>query len=478
MRGSQQLSYVPAVNRRDFLQRAACGFGSIALQAMLADIATAAKAPLAPRATHFAARAKRVIFLFMAGGPSQHDLFVPKPRLVRDHGRRVGLTDLPSGAPVGTDKFLTLGPMAPILPRGESGATISTLLPHLAKVADDLCFLHGMQVDNPAHDLATLQFNTGVFNEVRPAMGAWASYGLGSENENLPGFVSIHADADVRAYGSAFLPAAHQGTVIGQIPTDPRESAIRFLSDPETTKDAQRRRIDFVQAANRELLDRIGEDRVMEGVIDSFELAFRMQTATPQLVDLSTEAAETLALYGVGTDATDKNGRACLLARRLCEAGVRFVQVTIGGWDHHGDIRGALPNSCLGADQPVAALIIDLKRRGLLDDTLVVWSGEFGRTPWSQDITGTAPLEKHGREHQPESFTTFLAGGGVRRGFSHGETDEFGYKTTSGRVHIHDLHATILHLLGLDHERLTYRHAGRDYRLTDVYGTVIRQIIA
>ena len=216
----------------------------------------------------------------------------------------------------------------------------------------------------------------------------------------------------------------------------------------------------------------------MEGVIDSFELAFRMQAETPKLVNLSTETPETLALYGVGQEATDKNGRACLLARRLCEAGVRFVQVTIGGWDHHGDIRDALPKSCLSADQPVAALIMDLKRRGLLDDTLVVWSGEFGRTPWSQDISGTAPLEKHGREHQPESFTSFLAGGGVRSGFSYGETDEFGYKATSGRVHIHDLHATILHLLGLDHERLTYRHAGRDYRLTDVYGNVVRQIIA
>ena len=478
MRKIQHVPRMPSVNRRDFLRRAACGFGGVALHAMLADMAAVANNPLAPRMPHFPARAKRVIFLFMAGGPSQHDLFVPKPRLVRDHGLRVGVTNLPTGAPVGTDKFLTLGPMTPILPRGESGATISTLLPHLAKVADELCFLHGMQVDNPAHDLATLQFNTGVFNEVRPALGAWTSYGLGSENENIPGFVSIHADADVRAYGSAFLPAAHQGTVISQIPQDPNQSAIRFLSDPQTSEASQRRQIDFVQEANRRLLDRIGEDRVMEGVIDSFELAFRMQAETPKLVNLSTETPETLALYGVGQEATDKNGRACLLARRLCEAGVRFVQVTIGGWDHHGDIRDALPKSCLSADQPVAALIMDLKRRGLLDDTLVVWSGEFGRTPWSQDISGTAPLEKHGREHQPESFTSFLAGGGVRSGFSYGETDEFGYKATSGRVHIHDLHATILHLLGLDHERLTYRYAGRDFRLTDVHGKVIGNIVA
>ena len=473
-----EVIHSPSYSRRRFLECAACGFGSIALQAMLADLACAAQSPLAGREPHFAPRAKRVIFLFMAGGPSQHDLFVPKPRLVRDHGQRVGVTNLPRGIPVGTDKFLTLGPAAEFAPRGQSGAMISNLLPHLAGVADELCFLHGMQVDNPAHDLATLQFNTGVINEVRPSLGAWASYGLGTENANLPSYISIFPGSDVRAHGSAFLPAAHQGTVIGNIPKDPKESAIRYLNDPQTTHAAQRRQIDFVQAMNRRLLDRVVEDRVMEGVMDSFELAFRMQAETPKLVDLSGESPETLKAYGVDGKATDKNARACLLARRLCEAGVRFVQVTIGGWDHHGNIRGALPNTCAEADQPVAALIADLKTRGLLDDTLVVWSGEFGRTPWSQDLSGTAPIETHGREHQPESFTAFLAGGGVRRGFSFGQTDEFGYQVVEGRVHIHDLHATILHLLGLDHERLTYRHAGRDYRLTDVYGNVVQEILA
>jgi hypothetical protein len=478
MNANERLPDRTSANRRSFLRCAACGFGGIALHAMLADIATAAGNPLARRAPHFVPRAKRVIFLFMAGGPSQHDLFVPKPRLVRDHGQRVGVTNLPRGIPVGTEKFLTLGPAAPFAPSGQSGAMISSLLPGLSGVADELCFLHGMQVDNPAHDLATLQFNTGVFNEVRPSMGAWISYGLGTENENVPGFVSIHAGSDVRERGAAFLPAAHQGTKINQVPQNADESAIRFLNDPQTTRDAQRRQIDFVQAANQRLLARVGEDQVMEGLIDSFELAFRMQAETPTLVDLSSESSHTLSLYGVGAKATDRNGRACLLARRLCEAGVRFVQVTIGGWDHHGDIRGALPKTCAEADRPVAALIEDLKRRGLLSDTLVVWSGEFGRTPWSQDLSGTEPLEKHGREHQPESFTAFLAGGGVRGGFSHGETDEFGYQVVHGRVHIHDLHATILHLLGLDHERLTYRHAGRDYRLTDVYGNVIHEILA
>ncbi|MFN0054265.1 MAG: DUF1501 domain-containing protein [Planctomycetales bacterium] len=465
-------------SRRQFLECAACGFGGVALQAMLADVAHAATSPLAGREPHFAPRAKRVIFLFMSGGPSQLDLFVPKPRLVRDHGQRVGVTNLPRGIPVGTEKFLTLGPATEITPRGQSGAMISGLLPQLAGVADELCFLHGMQVDNPAHDLATLQFNTGVINEVRPAMGAWISYGLGTENANLPSYISIFAGSDVRAHGSAFLPAAHQGTVIGNIPKDAKESAIRYLNDPQTSPAAQRRQIDLVQKMNRRLLEQVVEDRVMEGVIDSFELAFRMQAETPRLVDLSGETEATLKLYGVGESPTDRNGRACLLARRLCESGVRFVQVSIGGWDHHGNIRGALPNTCAEADRPVAGLIADLKARGLLEDTLVVWSGEFGRTPWSQDLSGTAPIETHGREHQPESFTAFLAGGGVKRGFSYGQTDEFGFQVVEGRVHIHDLHATMLHLLGLDHERLTHRHAGRDYRLTDVYGNVVQEILA
>ncbi len=466
------------LSRRRFLECSACGFGAVALRAMLADVASAMESPLAIRAPHFPARAKRVIFVFLSGGPSQHDLFVPKPRLERDHGKRVGLNNLPRGIPVGTERFLTLGPAAKFAPRGESGAMISDLLPHLAGVADDLCFLHGMQADNPAHDLATLQFNMGVINEVRPSMGAWVSYGLGSENANLPSYVSIFAGSDVRAHGSAFLPAAHQGTVIGNIPKDPKESAIRYLNDPQTTPTAQRRQIDFVQSMNRQLLNRVVEDRVMEGVVDSFELAFRMQAETPRLVDLSGESEDTLKRYGVGEKVTDKNGRACLLARRLCEAGVRFVQVSIGGWDHHGNIRDAIPKTCAESDQPVAALIADLKTRGLLDETLVVCSGEFGRTPWSQDLSGTAPIETHGRDHQPESFTAFLAGGGIRAGFSHGETDDFGYQVVKGRVHIHDLHATILHQLGLDHERLTYRHAGRDYRLTDVYGEVVREILA
>lgn len=469
------------MTRRKLLWGAACGFGGVALRSMLAERAAAderAPGPLDARPPHFSPRAKRVIFLFMAGGPSQLDLFVPKPRLTRDHGKRVGASGLPRGLQVGTEKFLTLGPAAEMLPRGQSGAIVSNLLPHLAGVADDLCFLHAVQADNPAHDLATLQFNTGVITEVRPSMGAWISYGLGTENSNLPSFISIHADSDVRPRGAGFLPAAHQGTVVTSIPKDPRESAIRYLQDPRTSPDSQRRQIDLLQTFNRQLLRDVGSPPAMEGMIDSFELAFRMQAETPRLVDLSNETAETHKLYGIGAGASDRNGRACLLARRLSEAGVRFVQVTMGGWDHHGDIRGALPGTCAQADQPCAGLLLDLKRRGLLDDTLVVWSGEFGRTPWSQDLSGTAPIEKHGREHQPESFTTILAGGGVKAGFQYGETDDFGYQPVAGKVHLHDLHATMLHLLGLDHTRLTFRVAGRDYRLTDVHGNVVREVLA
>lgn len=466
--------------RRRFLRNAACGFGGLALNTMLADLAKAAADPLAARLPQYAPRAKRVIFLFMAGGPSQHDLFDYKPRLEKMHGQKVGMMDRLAGQPVavGTDKFLTLGPMAKFAPRGQSGTVISDLLPHTHTIADDICLLRGMQVDNPAHDLASLQFHTGSFNDVRPSMGSWVSYGLGTENRDLPSFISIQAGSDVRTYGSAFLPAAHQGTVISRVPKDDKTPAIRFLTDPQTTPDLQRRQMDLVQKMNRRLLSHHEHDAQMEGMIQSFELAFRMQAETPKLVDLSRESKATQELYGIGREPTDKAGRACLLARRLSEAGVRFVQVTIGGWDHHGNLRGALPKSTAEMDQPCAALIKDLKSRGLLEDTLVIWSGEFGRTPWSQDLSGTAPLEKHGREHQPESFSAWLAGGGIRGGMTYGQTDDFGYQVLDGRVHIHDLHATILHLLGINHEKLTYRYSGRDFRLTDVYGDVVNEILA
>lgn len=460
------------LSRRHLLQRAACGFGALALH----DLVRAASNPLAARLPGAAPKAKRVIFLFMAGGPSQMDLFDPKDFIARRHGQKIDSPLRKEVTQVGTEQFLALQAMAPVRPRGESGMTISDLLPRLASVADDLCLLRGMSADNPQHAGATLQFHTGTFAEVRPSMGAWISYGLGSENSNLPSFVSIQGGG-VREYGSAFLPAIHQGTRLS-VPLDAKTLPIENLGSVSPNDAIQGRRLDFVQRMNRRLLDEVNGDPNMEGMIGNLELAARMQLDTPGVVDLSKETKATLDLYGVGGKDTDRNARACLLARKLSESGVRFVQVTMGGWDHHGDIRGNLPKLCAQTDQPVAALLKDLKSRGLLEDTLVLWSGEFGRTPWSQDLSGKSPIDQHGREHQPESFCAWMAGGGVKPGFTHGETDEMGYRVIRGKVHIHDLHATLLHLLGLDHEQLTWRHLGRDFRLTDVYGEVVKEIIA
>jgi len=417
-----------------------------------------------------------VIFLFMAGGPSQQDLFDPKEFIRKKHGEKIDSPLRKEVTQIGTEKFLALSEAAPVKPRGQSGMMISDLMPHLTTVADDICLLRGMNADNPQHASATNQFHTGVFTEVRPSMGAWISYGLGTENKNLPSFVSIHAPG-VRTFGAGFLPADHQGTPL-TVPLDPKTLPIENLRNTSISDEVQRKRMELTRQQNQRLIDGLRGDANMEGMIQNMELAFRMQTTTPQLVDISKEAKETLDLYGIGGQETDKHGRACLLARKLSESGVRFVQVTMDGWDHHGDIRGNLPRLCRQTDQPVAGLLKDLKRRGLLKDTLVLWSGEFGRTPWSQDLSGTAPIEKHGREHQPESFCSWMAGGGVRSGFTFGETDDLGYQGVAGRVHLHDLHATILHQLGVDHTKLTWRNAGRDYRLTDVYGTVVKEILA
>lgn len=465
--------FLPVYSRRALLRRTAAGFGALALH----DIAHAASSPLAERAAKHTAKAKRVIFLFMSGGPSQPDLFDPKDYIARMQGKTISAPINTNELRVGTDKFLALATQTAVRPRGQSGMMISDLLPHTARIADDLCLLRAMYSDNNQHQPAALQFQTGVTAEARPSMGSWISYGLGTENQNLPSFITIHPDSDTRLYGSSFLPASHQGTKV-VIPNSDKDSPIDYLRDPSGDAKVQRARLDFTQRMNRRLLEQAQTDARMEGMIESMEIAFRMQSAAPELVDLSKESEATKQLYGIGRPECDKNARACLLARRLSEAGVRFVQVTMGGWDHHGDIRNALPKSCAASDQPCAALIQDLKSRGLFDDTLVIWSGEFGRTPWSQDLSGTSPIDKHGREHQPESFCTWMAGGGVKPGLTHGATDDFGFKPISGKVHLHDLHATILHLLGLDHEKLTWRHLGRDYRLTDVYGDVVTEILA
>ena len=458
------------VSRRDWLRQSACGFGYLSLAGLAA---LDARVGLAGR-THFPAKARRVIFLFLHGGVSHIDTFDPKPALARYDGKPV---------PIKKPK-VTFAATGNVLKSpwefshyGECGLPVSSLFPKVAAHIDDLCVIRSLKSDFVSHGGATLQLHTGDGNLTRPSLGSWLMYGLGTENEDLPSFITVHPPGDPRVYGSSFLPAMHQGTPL-RVPGNENESAIADLRDPHGKPEAQRRRLDFLQGMNQRLLKRVKTDSQMEGIIESFELAFRMQAKTPGLVDLSGETQETQQLYGIGDGPSDRNGRACLMARRLSEAGVRFVQVTMGGWDPHGDIHAALRGSCAGADRPIGGLISDLKRRGLLEDTLVMVSGEFGRTYWSQDLSGKSPIIKHGREHQQESFCTLLAGGGVKPGFVHGETDDHGYRPVQGRVHLHDLHATMLHLLGIDHERLTYPHHGRDYRLTDVFGEVVKEILA
>jgi hypothetical protein len=326
--------------------------------------------------------------------------------------------------------------------------------------------------------------HTGSTNQVRPSMGSWVLYGLGTENQNLPGFITVAPplsgdQGSAKHFSNSFLPAATQGTMVdlpAALGTRPR---IRHLENETVSSELQRSQLDLVQQLNREHLDRLRADQQMEGVIQSYELAFRMQSAAPEVFDLSRETDATRKLYGIGNATTDQFGRQCLLARRLAGAGVRFIELSADGWDHHGGIRKNLPKNCAEVDQPVAALIRDLKAHGMFDDTLLVWTGEFGRTPYEQDLSdGKAPKENYGRGHNPFGFTTWLAGGGVKGGFSFGATDDYGYRAVEGKVHLHDLHATMLHLLGLDHEKLTYRHAGRDFRLTDVYGEVVKEILA
>ncbi len=445
------------LSRRSFLRNASCGFGAVAL-AGLATEAAAAENPLAPRAPHFAARAKRVIFLFMQGGPSHVDTFDHKPLLRRDDGKTGRGAPDPSGRSRGGT--LLASPWE-FRPRGESGLPISDLFPNLAARADDLCLLNGMHTDNPAHPQATIQMHTGSAQFVRPSMGAWILYGLGTPNQNLPGFVSINPVANAETYGASFLPAAYQGTAIGGASGNAKIPNIA----PGVPADLQKRQLELVREMNRDLQERAPENGDIEGVIGSFELAFRMQTSVPDVMDLSKEPRSVRDLYGAGAFADQ-----CLLARRLAEAGVRYIEVTHRGWDQHGNLKGALERNCRAIDRPMAGLLHDLKQRGLLEETLVVWGGEFGRTPSGQG--------RDGRNHNNRGFSMWMAGGGVRGGLRHGATDDYGFSAVSGRTHVHDLHATILHLMGLDHEKLTYRYSGRDFRLTDVHGNVVREILA
>ncbi len=449
-------------SRRLALQTLSTGFGYLAFSALSTIAAARDSNPLAPKAPHFAARAKRVIFLCMQGGPSHVDTFDHKPALSRDSGKSA------------KSFAKLLGSPWDFHPRGESGLPISDLFPEVAKHADDLCLINSMHTDLPNHPQAFTQLHTGNFQFVRPSLGAWTLYGLGTQNDSLPGFVTLSPPNGAQNYGSAFLPAIYQGTPIGKggqnrFARASNEAPVSNIENPALDRDLQRIQLDYINSLNREKLARDQFNPQVEGVIESFELAFRMQDEVPEVLDISAESTRTKELYGIGERATDGFGKKCLAARRLAEAGVRFIEVSNGGWDHHRNLKNGLEAKCTEIDRPIAGLLADLKQRNLLDETLVIWAGEFGRTPHGQNIDG--------RDHNNKGFTIWMAGGGVRGGLRYGATDEHGYQAVENKVHIHDWHATILHLMGLDHKRLTYRYAGRDFRLTDVHGNVVTDIV-
>jgi len=462
------------LSRRAFLGRAGAGFGAVALQALLADHAGATPAtaanPLLPRAPHFPARAKRCVFLYMPGGPSHVDLYDPKPRLTTEHGQplpfaKPGLEHTKTGNLYGSPWQFSQ--------HGQSGLPFSELLPNIAQCADELCVIRSMVADNINHTGANYQMCFGDQAFSRPSIGSWVTYGLGTENQNLPGFVVIApqpAPGGASLWSSSFLPAVYQGTWVNNF-----KQPVANLADPLADPARQEDKLATLRLLNERHAATHPDEAMLEARIASFELAFRMQMEAPEAFDLNRETAATRALYGLDNPVTEGFGKQCLLARRLLERGVRFVHVfdTSGEvhnrWDNHNNLPKTLAAACAGTDKPVAGFLRDLRARGLLDDTLVVWGGEFGRTPTAQGADG--------REHHPFGFTMWMAGGGVKGGYTHGETDEYGWFAVRDKVHVHDLHATILHLLGLDHKRLTYRASGRDYRLTDVYGNVVESII-
>jgi hypothetical protein len=469
------------MTRRQMLRRFANGFGMLGLAGLLADdflsralAASAAANPLALRPPRFPAKARRVIFLFMSGGPSHVDLFDPKPRLARDHGKPLPF-EKPKLERTKTGNLLQ-SPWK-FGRHGQSGLEVSELFPHLATCVDDLCVIRSLVADNINHNGACLQMNTGEQAFSRPSLGSWLLYGLGSENQDLPGFIVISPSQPAQGaplWSSSFLPAAYQGTLVSDL-----KAPIANLGNARVSRQQQRAQLDVLQELNRLHAAQREEDSRLSARIESFELAFRMQAQAPEAFDIVNESPATKKLYGLDDPVTEIFGKQCLMARRLVERGVRLVQVyhtqtskrsSCQLWDQHGSLKVELPNNCAATDKPIAGLLKDLKARGLLADTLVIWGGEFGRTPTAEGTDG--------REHHPFGFTMWLAGGGVKGGLTHGATDEFGWHAIADKVHVHDLHATILHLLGLDHERLTYRYSGRDFRLTDVHGRVVHEILA
>jgi len=454
------------LSRRELLRTASCGFGYLALAGLCSEAAAAEAAatdPLAPKAPHFTPRAKRVIFLFMRGAPSHVDTFDYKPGLARDDGK---------AAPGFGNRKLMVSPWK--FPQaGQSGLPISELFPNLAKHADRLCLLNSLHTDLPNHPQATVQMHTGEFRFVRPSIGSWVVYGLGTQSQELPGFITINPPVRVggaQNYGSAFLPAPFEGTRIGSEGQSLVNARVGHIENSRLSLEQQRKQLDLVQAMNRELLERDKVNSQLEGVIKSYELAFTMQSAVPKLMDLSGESAAVQKLYGIGERETDNFARQCLMARRFAEAGVRFIELSHGNWDQHGQLRNALTRNCTAIDKPIAGLLTDLADRGLFKDTLVVWGGEFGRTPHVRQTDG--------RDHNSTGFSMWMAGGGVKGGLRYGATDDHGIHAVEKKMHINDLHATILHLLGLDHEKLTYRYSGRDFRLTGVAGKVAKEIMS
>jgi len=467
------------IDRRQTLNNLACGFGGLALGAL------AHKNAIASNNTpkdffHHRPKAKRVIFIFMAGGVSHLDSFDFKESLIKNDGKMMRFDDARTLAK--TRKIINHRVMKPLWKfkkHGQSGRDVSELFPNIANHVDDLCFIKGMHTNGIAHGPSTLFLHTGNINLIRPSMGSWINYGLGTENDNLPGFVSIGpsmGNGGPRNFSNAFLPSSYQGTPLGRAGIPAKEATIKNLVNQNLNHQDNLEQFKLLQKINAEQLSNYPNNDKINSVINSYELAWRMQSNAPNVLDIKNESPSTLEMYGIGQKETNDFGQYCLKARKLSEAGVRYVQINYTdntnnpAWDQHSNMPKHMDHA-RATDKPVAGLITDLKQRGLLEDTIVWWGSEFGRTPYAQD-KGT------GRDHNSDGFTVWLAGGGFKKGFSYGETDEFGHHAVEGKVHMHDLHATILHQLGIDHEKLTYRYDGRDFRLTDVHGKVAHQLLS
>jgi hypothetical protein len=471
-----------AITRRYFFQECGIGIGKIALASLLGGSGMAAMAgrftldnPLAPKPAHFPAKAKRVIYLFMAGGPSQLDLFDRKPSLEKYDGQAVPSEVVKDQRYAFIDRNASLmaSPFK-FAQHGQSGAEISEMLPHLGEIVDDIAIIKSVTTDAFNHAPAQIFMNTGSQQLGRPCMGSWVTYGLGSEAEDLPAFVVLNSAAGLSGgaanYGCGFLPTIYQGVMF----RSGGDAILDVSNPPGIDAKLQRESLDLINSLNREHLDVVGDPEIATR-INSYEMAYRLQSSAPELMDISNEKPETLEMYGA-TPGEGSFANNCLLARRLVERGVRFVNCYHEAWDHHSDVAGGLKTQCGKTDQAAAALVKDLKQRGLLDETLVIWGGEFGRTPMVE--SNKALGRSKGRDHHPQAFTMWLAGGGVKKGITLGATDDIGFHITEDPVHVHDLHATLLHLLGVDHLRLTFKHQGREFRLTDVYGNVVEKLLA